>query len=456
MRHRGCGGRTGRPDRRRCRGGRARPHRDRVGSHALRRSGRSTGALVWRSAPGGPRVADPVPAGDPSRGAAFARRRVVLVATAEGRPRFGHGPAEDVARRIGRTIPLVYGSTGVSAVAARRWKTQINENAKTPAFFAVQPELSHNEVAGWGQHGDVTRQVLSLITLRHGGEHPHVARRFELVVEATDEVMANVIPVWAEGDDDLARFFDLALFGDFVSLHMAGREGPTPARCRRSATWSQRCAVTGPALGKRQYVLSAAPPTRSAQTADLQRPADSPDTVTHLLETLTGEPIVADVVRQHPIEARRPATSSACVRARLSTDRRAQGRQQRIALRLRGVDVRAERLPDPARHQLERTNDPIGRVLPPTGWRCQREWTPAPAGARPHPSSTAQRRAMAPTRSCGPAPIACCSTTSRCSPSASGSSVPSSRPHVERPRRSPARCVVRAYSVIAARGRVGA
>jgi len=138
------------------------------------------------------------------------------------------GPAERVARLIGRTIPLVYGSEGLTAVAARRWKTQINENAKTPAFFAVQPELSHNEVAGWGQHGDVTRQVLSLVTLRHAGEHPQVARRFDLVVDAIDEVMAQVIPVWAEGADDLGRFFDLTLFGDLVSLHMAGREGTDP------------------------------------------------------------------------------------------------------------------------------------------------------------------------------------------------------------------------------------
>jgi glucose/mannose-6-phosphate isomerase len=148
------------------------------------------------------------------------RRRDALVAPGS--------PAEEVARLIGRTIPLIYGSDGLSAVAARRWKTQVNENAKTPAFSAIQPELSHNEVAGWGQHGDVTRQVLSLITLRQAGEHPQVARRFALVVEATDEVMANVIPVWAEGDDDLGRFFDLALFGDLVSLHMAGREGTDP------------------------------------------------------------------------------------------------------------------------------------------------------------------------------------------------------------------------------------
>jgi hypothetical protein len=44
--------------------------------------------------------------------------------------------------------------------------------------------------------------------------------------------MANILSVWAEGDDDLGRFFDHALFGDFVSLHLAGREGidpgPTP------------------------------------------------------------------------------------------------------------------------------------------------------------------------------------------------------------------------------------
>jgi glucose/mannose-6-phosphate isomerase len=144
-----------------------------------------------------------------------------------------HNEAEEVARLIGRTIPLVYGSTGIAAAAAGRWKSQVNENAKTPAFAGVVPEVGHNEIAGWGQHGDITRQVLTLITLRHGGEHPGVAGAFASVVEATDEVMASIIPVWGGGEDDLTRFFDLALFGDFVSLHMAGREdidpGPVPA-----------------------------------------------------------------------------------------------------------------------------------------------------------------------------------------------------------------------------------
>jgi glucose/mannose-6-phosphate isomerase len=136
--------------------------------------------------------------------------------------------AEDVASRIGRTFPLVYGSPGPVGVAAQRWKTQVNENAKAPAFWSAVPELCHNEVAGWGQDGDVTRQVLTLVTLRHDGEHPQVARRFDLVAEVLLEVVADIVEVRGEGTDSLALLFDLVLLGDFVSLHLAGREGTDP------------------------------------------------------------------------------------------------------------------------------------------------------------------------------------------------------------------------------------
>ena len=71
-------------------------------------------------------------------------------------------PARELARRIGRTIPLVYGGGALGAVAAYRWKCDINENAKAPAFSHIQPELGHNEICAWGQHGDVTRQLMTL------------------------------------------------------------------------------------------------------------------------------------------------------------------------------------------------------------------------------------------------------------------------------------------------------
>jgi glucose/mannose-6-phosphate isomerase len=151
---------------------------------------------------------------------ALAGRRDALLTT-------GGVPAE-LARRLGRTIPLVYGSAGATAVAAHWWKAQVNLNAKAPAFAATLPDATHDELAGWAQSGDVTRQTMSLVLLRHAGEAPRTAGLFDAVRAATDEVMADVFEVRAEGNDDLTRFFDLTLVGSLVSLHLAASEGVDP------------------------------------------------------------------------------------------------------------------------------------------------------------------------------------------------------------------------------------
>ncbi len=148
------------------------------------------------------------------------RRRDELVADGN--------PAERLARHIGRLMPIVYGGGGVGAVAARRWKTQFNENAKVPAFSGELPELCHNEICGWGQNGDVTRQVFGMINLRHEFEHPQIARRFALINALLDEVVAHIDEVEAAGEGALAQLFDLILFGDFVTLHRAAQEGIDP------------------------------------------------------------------------------------------------------------------------------------------------------------------------------------------------------------------------------------
>ena len=136
--------------------------------------------------------------------------------------------AEETARAIGRTIPLVYGGGSVGGVAATRWKNQVNENAKAPAFANAHPELCHNEVCGWGQHGDVTRQVFTLVQVRHDDEHPQVERRFDYVREILDEVVNDVLEVRAAGEGALAQLFDLVFIGDLVSLHLAFNEGIDP------------------------------------------------------------------------------------------------------------------------------------------------------------------------------------------------------------------------------------
>jgi glucose/mannose-6-phosphate isomerase len=159
------------------------------------------------------------------------RRDQLFADAATGEPAPGN-PAEVLARKIGRSLPVIYGGGGLGAIAAGRWKTQFNENAKSPAFANTVPELCHNEVAGWGQNGDLTRQIFSLVFLRHDHEHPQVMRRFDLVRDWLQEVVMDIHEVQAEGEGALAQLLDMTMLGDLTSLHAAAQEeldpGPVP------------------------------------------------------------------------------------------------------------------------------------------------------------------------------------------------------------------------------------
>ncbi len=142
-------------------------------------------------------------------------------------------PTAALARHLAGTVPLVYGGGGLGSVAARHWKNMINTSAKAPAFSAGVPDLLHNEIAGWGQHGDLTRQVFSMVLLRHEHEHPEVMRGFDVLMDLMDEVVSSIYTVEAEGEGPVAQLFDLMYQGSVTSLEMAAAvgldPGPVPA-----------------------------------------------------------------------------------------------------------------------------------------------------------------------------------------------------------------------------------
>ena len=69
-----------------------------------------------------------------ARAVGHARRRAARSAGATS-SRLPGNAAEALARRIGRTMPLIYGGGPIGAAAAMRWKAEVNENAKAPAFW---------------------------------------------------------------------------------------------------------------------------------------------------------------------------------------------------------------------------------------------------------------------------------------------------------------------------------
>lgn len=137
-------------------------------------------------------------------------------------------PALRLARELAGTIPVVYGPGGIGEVAARRWKAQFNENAKTPAFSAGLPEMTHNEIAGWGTFDELTAPSFSAVQLRHDFEPPQVAATFDFLDELLTDAVREVYEVRAGGEGPIAQIMDLMLFGDFVSLHLAALRGVDP------------------------------------------------------------------------------------------------------------------------------------------------------------------------------------------------------------------------------------
>jgi glucose/mannose-6-phosphate isomerase len=133
--------------------------------------------------------------------------------------------AKSLAVAIQGRVPVVWGAEGVGAVAATRWKTDLNENAEVPAFASALPELDHNEVVGWSAGaGD----GFAVVALRHEDEHPDVAARFPVSEAIARDAGALVHEVAARGESPLGRLLTLVLLGGAVSVYLGILRGVDP------------------------------------------------------------------------------------------------------------------------------------------------------------------------------------------------------------------------------------
>ncbi|HEX4752321.1 MAG TPA: bifunctional phosphoglucose/phosphomannose isomerase [Solirubrobacterales bacterium] len=133
--------------------------------------------------------------------------------------------AREIAALVADAVPVVYGSD-LTAPVARRWKTQVNENAKSPAWWGELPEADHNELLGWS--GAADDEHAAAIFLEDRDQHPRVARRFELTAKSIQPGAAAVARVETAGETRLERMLWAVMLGDLVSLELARRRGVDP------------------------------------------------------------------------------------------------------------------------------------------------------------------------------------------------------------------------------------
>ena len=126
--------------------------------------------------------------------------------------------AKRIAQRVHKTCVCVYGA-GPTAPIARRWKTQINENAKVPAFWAELPEADHNEIAGWEQAAALGSFMA--VFLEDSDQHPRVRQRTALTAALIEPQAAGTLRVESQGVNRVERVLSLVLLGDLVSAYLA-------------------------------------------------------------------------------------------------------------------------------------------------------------------------------------------------------------------------------------------
>jgi glucose/mannose-6-phosphate isomerase len=130
-----------------------------------------------------------------------------------------------LAAKIKGKTPVIYANDEFG-VLAKIWKIKINENAKTPAFWNVFPEMNHNEMVGFS----LPQAKFIAIFLADPGGHPHNIKRMKITAGllakkgvATETILMEKAPL-------MEKLFSGVVLGDWISYYLALAYGqdPTP------------------------------------------------------------------------------------------------------------------------------------------------------------------------------------------------------------------------------------
>lgn len=136
-------------------------------------------------------------------------------------------PAKQLAAALHGNLAVIYGSSILEGVS-RRWKGQINENAKSWAFFEVFPELNHNALVGYEMPKDLAKRI-RVVLLYSDRLHPRTKRRYQITQEIMAQRGISSHVVSSEGDSVLSNMMSSVLFGDYVSYYLALLNGVDPS-----------------------------------------------------------------------------------------------------------------------------------------------------------------------------------------------------------------------------------
>jgi glucose/mannose-6-phosphate isomerase len=136
-------------------------------------------------------------------------------------------PAKKCAVALHRKLPLIVGDEEYRSVL-RRFKNQINENAKMPAFYYTMPEGFHNDIEGLETLSKLANVQPILLQTVEASEGQ--SRTVEQLIRSFEDMgYPRALKFQGSGPDKFSELLTAATFADFVSVYLAALRGVDPA-----------------------------------------------------------------------------------------------------------------------------------------------------------------------------------------------------------------------------------
>ena len=173
-------------------------------------------------------------------------------------------PGKSLALDLVGALPMVWGTSALSAVAARRFTGQLLQNAKYPAICGVLPEAAHSQVAafdgpfaprssrlsaqepgpgpddladlpGWDLDYEETEQAsgftaLRLVLIADSGEDQRVSAQRAAVTELAGQRGVGISELGMDGEHPLVRLAGVIQLTDYASVYLAIASGIDPGQ----------------------------------------------------------------------------------------------------------------------------------------------------------------------------------------------------------------------------------
>jgi len=179
-------------------------------------------------------------------------------------------PGKSLALDLVGALPMVWGTSVLSGVAAQRFASQLNENAKYPAIAGVLPEAAHNQVAafdgpfaprstrlsarapeepgspitspddvadipGWDMDYEETEPAsgftaLRLVLITDPDEDQRVGAQRAAVTELAGQRAVGMSELAMDGEHPLVRLAGVIQLTDYASVYLAIASGIDPSQ----------------------------------------------------------------------------------------------------------------------------------------------------------------------------------------------------------------------------------